>query len=405
MSVETRAKAGVASQEHFGMEECMQSDIEEGDGYDKLQAPFPYFGGKGRIGTEVWLRFGGVRNYVEPFFGSGAVMLARPRPFTGTETVNDKDGMISNFWRAVQWDPEAVAEHADWPVNENDLHARHAWLVGIKDSLQGRLEGDPDYYDAEVAGWWCWGLCCWIGGGWCSGDGPWRSAEGEDGTKVLVKSDDATGQGVERSRIHCGNQGRGVNAMDVRRNRVHLGKTGQGVHRNLVHLGNTGQGDHRKRMQLSDHGKKLTRPSVDILDLMHALAERLRRVRVCCGDWSRVCGPTPTTHQGLTAVFLDPPYSAEADRYEDIYRVDSATVAHDVREWAIEHGADPLLRIALCGYEGEHAMPDDWQCWAWKASGGYSSQGQKGGINAHRERVWFSPNCLKPRVYEQKKLF
>ena len=91
-----------------------------------MQAPFPYFGGKKRIAAAVWDRFGDVRNYVEPFFGSGAALLLRPQPFAGTETVNDADGMIANFWRAIAADPEAVAFHADHPVNENDLHARHS---------------------------------------------------------------------------------------------------------------------------------------------------------------------------------------------------------------------------------------------------------------------------------------
>ena len=149
----------------------------------KLQAPFPYFGGKSRIALEVWKRFGDVRNYVEPFFGSGAMLLNRPQPFGGTETVNDKDGLVANFWRAVRSNPDEVAHYADWPVNENDLHARHVWLVGEKDSLQSRLDGDPDYFDTKIAGWWCWGMCCWIGAGFCSGksqhDGGHRSATHE----------------------------------------------------------------------------------------------------------------------------------------------------------------------------------------------------------------------------------
>ena len=89
------------------------------------------------------------------------------------------------------------------------------------------------------------------------------------------------------------------------------------------------------------------------------------------------------------------PY-AEAGRCDDLYRVESAVVAHDARGWAIAHGADPLLRIALCGYEGEHAMPADWACLAWKAKGGYGSQGSAGDCNSRRERVWFSPHCLNP---------
>lgn len=142
-----------------------------------LKAPFPYFGGKARIAADVWARFGAVPNYVEPFAGSLAVLLSRP-PFTGSETVNDLDGMIANFWRATRDDPDAVAHHADWPVFENDLHARHAWLVQRKEGLQTALEGDPDYYDAKIAGWWLWGICAWIGSGWCSGDGPWQQVDG-----------------------------------------------------------------------------------------------------------------------------------------------------------------------------------------------------------------------------------
>ena len=91
-----------------------------------LKAPFPWFGGKRRVADIVWERFGPVPNYVEPFFGSGAVMLARPPDWPPrNETVNDLDCMIANFWRSVEEDPEEVAYWADWPVNEADLHARH----------------------------------------------------------------------------------------------------------------------------------------------------------------------------------------------------------------------------------------------------------------------------------------
>jgi DNA adenine methylase len=332
-----------------------------------LKAPFPYFGGKAKVAPLVWSRFGEVRNYVEPFAGSLACLLGRPLPFSGTETVNDYDGMIANFWRSLKADPGAVAQHADWPVNENDLTARHAWLVGRKESLQDRLEGDPAYFDAQVAGWWVWGICAWIGSGWCSGKGPWGVAE-VDGVRQLV---------------HLGNAGRGVN-----RQRVHLGDAGRGVNRQRVHLGDAGRGEPQARGVCDDWSDHLA-------DVMQALADRLRRVRVCCGDWSRVCGPTPTVKMGLTAAFLDPPYADTADRTADLYRRDSLSVAHAVREWAIDRGDDPRMRIALCGYEGEHVMPDSWECVPWKAKGGYGSQARGDNPNAKRERIWFSPHCLK----------
>jgi hypothetical protein len=313
----------------------------------------------------VWQRFGAVQNYVEPFFGSGAVLLNRPQPFVGSETVNDRDGFVANFWRALAADPEQVAAYADWPVNENDQHARHYWLIQQRATLTARLEGDPTYYDAKIAGWWVWGICVWIGGGWCSGDGPWQA--------------DETGQ-----LVHLGDQGRGVY-----RRRVHLGNQGRGVHRQLVHL-DRGRGVHRKR--------------VDLIAYFEQLADRLRGVRVCCGDWARVCRPTPTVKLGLTGVLLDPPYSRESDRTDKIYAVDDLDVAHAVLEWCRAWEDDPRMRIALCGYEGEHDLPG-WAEVAWKAHGGYGSQGEgRGRTNAGRERIWFSPHCLmgeQPMLWDE----
>jgi len=292
-----------------------------------MKPPFPWFGGKSRVAPLVWERFGVVRNYVEPFFGSGAVMFARPSE-PGIETVNDLDCMVANFWRAVKSDPEQVAYFADSPVNEADQHARHLWLVSQQEFREA-MKTDPDYFDPKIAGWWVWGCCMWIGSGWCS------------------------------------------------RKRPHLGNAGMGVHRKLPHLG--------------DAGREF------LISYMQEIADRLRRVRVCCGDWERVCGPTPTTKQGLTGVFLDPPYGKNACRTSSLYARDDLKVSDAVRQWAIEHSDDPKLRIALCGYEGEHKMPKSWKVVAWKARGGYGSQAQASGReNATRERIWFSPHCLHP---------
>lgn len=302
-----------------------------------LVAPFPWFGGKRKVAAEVWSAFGAVENYVEPFFGSGAVLLGRPQPVRGNETVNDLDGYVANFWRAVQHDPEAVARHADQPVNENDLHARHVWLLERRESLRPSLEGDPDWHDARIAGYWVWGVSCWIGGGFCSGQGPWWITED--------------------------------------RQLVPLGDNGRGVNRKRVHLGDNGQGERLRGW-------------------FQALSNRLRTVRVCSGDWSRVCGPSVTFKHGVTGVFLDPPYADTAGRTDALYREDSLSVAHDVRAWAIANGDHPLLRIALCGYEGEHEMPDTWRVYRWSQADGYGGQAKERTNNGDRERIWFSPHCL-----------
>ena len=144
-----------------------------------LKTPFPWFGGKSKAADLIWSRFGDdCGNYIEPFFGSGAVWLNRPATFSGWVTVNDLDGNIANLWRSMQRDPEGVAEAACWPVNECDLHARHLWLVNNAAKLSGRLMADPDYCEPRTAGWWAWGACLWIGSGWCAGDGPSRDGRG-----------------------------------------------------------------------------------------------------------------------------------------------------------------------------------------------------------------------------------
>ena len=320
-----------------------------------LRAPFPYFGGKRLVAAEVWARLGDVAVYAEPFAGSLAVLLGRHAAEWRdgrVETVNDLDGFVANAWRAILHDPEQTAYRADWPSNENDLHARHAWLVEQREQLTRRIEGDPDYYDARIAGWWLWGIAQWIGGGWCSGVGPWTRVQTEAGW-VLTTTEGDAGRGVSRRRLGLVSAGRGVS-------RSTLGSAG-------------------------------------LLPWLLALSERLRRVRVCSGDWARILTPSALACAvgGPRGILLDPPYSAEADRHE-CYALDSGTVAHDVRAWCESAPAD--YRIALCGYigEGHDSLTErGWSCHRWTAQGGMQRDKQNPG-NREREAIWFSPACLAP---------
>jgi len=341
---------------------------------NEYKPPFPWFGGKSAVADKVWAAMGDVTNYVEPFFGSGAVLFLRPGGAGKTETINDADGFVANFWRALLRDPDAVTEHADNPVNEADLHARHLWLNGQRERITERLMGDPDFFDAKAAGWWCWGACCWIGSGWCSGQGPWHSVDG-----VMVKGD-GDGTGVSRAIPHLGDAGRGVS-------------------RQLPQLRNAGQGVNRQIPRDMSKGARQDRRE-NLRAYLGEFADRLARVRVCCGDWSRVCGTVTTVCRGTTGVFLDPPYADSAGRDKDLYAIDCGSVSHAVKEWAIEQGASPLMRIVMAGYEGEHAaFPPGWRTVEWKAHGGYANlstdEEATGRVNAKRERLWLSPHCVK----------
>lgn len=295
-----------------------------------LQAPFPWFGGKRLVASEVWRRFGRVDTYIEPFAGSAAMLLANPTP-ARFEAINDRDRFVANFWRATKHDAQAVWRHADWPVNEADLEARHYWLVTEGSEILSRVLGDPEGYDVRVAGWWVWGLSCWIGSGFASGAGPWAWLK-EAWVKDLPDR--------------------------------------PGVNRQIPVLSHP-------------HG---VAKKGDWPEIFGALQARLRHVRVACGDWDRVTGPSVRNIGARAAVFLDPPYLG----LEGLY-TEATPVATRCAEWAREAASD-RVRIAICGYDGDYDLPG-WDCWAWKTCGGYGNQSESN-PNASRERVYFSPACL-----------
>lgn len=132
----------------------------------KIKAPFPYFGGKSTIAPEVWEALGNPVHYIEPFFGSGAVLLNRPGWTPNmTETVCDKDGFLANVWRSLKFSPDETAEWCDWPVNHADLSARKSALIKNEDRLLENLIQDDEWHDPKMAGYWIWAASCWIGSG------------------------------------------------------------------------------------------------------------------------------------------------------------------------------------------------------------------------------------------------
>lgn len=328
-----------------------------------LAAPFPWFGGKSGAVAKVWKAFGTVQNYVEPFAGSAAMLLGAPKG-KRVETINDADGHVANFWRAISQDPEAVAYHADWPVNETDLFARHSWLVRHKQELLDKLHGDPDYFDAKTAGWWVWGACAWIGSGWCSGKGPWV----HDG-ETLVYADATSRQLPSMS--------------------------SNGINRKLPSMSDRG-------INLLDDDAGGGRTSL-ILDWFTELYERMRDVRVTCGDWSRVCKDSVTVGNGLTGVFLDPPYTKGAMDYAA--GGCGGDLALDVQNWCIANGGNPLLRIVLCGHDGEHdaLLAHGWEKRGWVARTGYAKT-EEAKANSASETIWCSPHCV-PEVVAQLDIF
>lgn len=360
-----------------------------GSGNGAAQSAVPveaYFGGKSRIASRVWRLLGDdLDNYIEPFAGSLAVLLARPS-LRGVETTNDRNCYLANFWRSVALSPEATAEHADWPVSEVDLHARHQWLVLSDEGVafRERMRTDPTYHDPRIAGWWVWGISQWIGGGWCSyDDEPSRPPQ----RRPIISGDNPGSHGKG---VHCkGSRPQLGDAYDVGR-----GVCGNG----------SAQTCEERRAWLTGWFRRLQ--------------DRLRLVRVCCGDWSRVCSSdSVTTRLGSCGVYLDPPYplvrkDGSRSRAGNLYQSDEAQaektpeeIRDEVLAWCVAWGRRPGVRVVVSGYESDGyellVERHGWREEAWTAAGGYGNRTEEGKTNARRERLWCSPGCrFEPGLFD-----
>jgi hypothetical protein len=391
------------------------------------KAPFPWFGGKSAAAETIWRLLGDVDHYVEPFCGTLTVLLNRPHKCNRayySETVNDVDGLLVNFWRAVQWHPEETARHASWPVSEADKQARGiALLRWREEGLVDLLAGSPEWCDPKMAGWWVYVMCCTIGA--FAGDGAWTV---DRTTGRIVKQ--ALGPretGAKRNLPHLSDGGVGVNAPQLRepgvvRDRPHLSDGGRGVNNaSLREPGVTPLDAFAHDPSLADIGDwgaefhDLTMPKLIVW--FRLLAARLRHVRIINGDWARAV-TTGASHTlsvrqgGVCGYLLDPPYADTAGRAGGLYLHESDSVAHAVCEWCLANGDKKRNRIVLCGFEGEHGeklKAAGWSEHEWFKKGfltggmgqlarKYDGEEWDGDVEAthqqHRERLFASPHCL-----------
>jgi|SRR5579859_7704753 len=143
-----------------------------------MKPPFAYFGGKTISADRIAALLPGHGHYVEPYCGSLAVLLAKPR--SGMETVSDLDRALVTFWRVLRDRPADLArqcaltphslaefrdaEDVDAPAGELEV-ARRIWVrltQGRAGTLRntgwrhfvhpsGSSYGMPDYLDGYVA--------------------------------------------------------------------------------------------------------------------------------------------------------------------------------------------------------------------------------------------------------------
>ena len=83
-------------------------------------AVMKYPGAKWRIAHWIISKFPQHHSYLEPFFGSGAVLFTKPR--SNIETVNDLDGEVVNLFKWIRRDPERLANEIFWTPYSRDVY-------------------------------------------------------------------------------------------------------------------------------------------------------------------------------------------------------------------------------------------------------------------------------------------
>lgn len=125
------------------------------------------------------------------------------------------------------------------------------------------------------------------------------------------------------------------------------------------------------------------------------LSARLRNAVVLCGDAERAVTDTATWKKcfNWTSVFIDPPYP-DCDRS---YSKNDLDVFYRMKAYAERLGSRPDMRIAFAYLEGTVGeWPDGWTVEEWRGHGGMGRR-NKANSNRDRERIAFSPHCLKRR--------
>jgi site-specific DNA-adenine methylase len=296
------------------------------------------------VADAIWARFGDIEYFIDPFFGSGAVLFLRPSP-PKREIINDKDYFVANFFRAIQQDPDQVAHWADWPIIDIELSAREYWLMQ-QEEFKKKMLFDPEYFDAKIAGWWVWGIGAAVGLNFC------RRPNSRIAHALTLPQPENSEYAIYRKTLLVGKE--------------------IGIHRRAT-----------KR---------------NLKEYFRFLRERLQFVQICCKEWHQILTPIKYPENGFSGIFLDPPYCRDKKSIDGrIYRDYSKNLADDVLKWAIDNGKKPKVRIALCGFLDDCAALDDWEKFTWKNTKGYL--GPKKSTRPF-EAIWFSPNCLKPDQLE-----
>lgn len=113
-----------------------------------MKAVMKYPGAKWSMAYWIISKFPAHRSYLEPFFGSGAVLFSKPR--SDIETVNDLDGEVVNLFQWIRRDPERLANEIRWTPYARDVY--EGAFAGMK-TEQDSFRRAVNYYTYMMMGY------------------------------------------------------------------------------------------------------------------------------------------------------------------------------------------------------------------------------------------------------------
>lgn len=130
-----------------------------------MKTPLTYYGGKQRLAGQIVALMPRHTAYLEPFAGGAAVLFSKPP--ADRETLNDLDGQIMRFWRALRDRPDELASavactpysRAEWEASrepvEDDVEAARRLLVRFSQSWskEGKSWSPPAIAKASMNRW------------------------------------------------------------------------------------------------------------------------------------------------------------------------------------------------------------------------------------------------------------
>ena len=300
---------------------------------NKLKSPFQYFGGKSAIAQKVWQLLGNCDTYIEPFFGSGAVLLNRPIVSQNNlQIVNDLDCHICNVWRSIKYKYQQILKYFDNPINHVDLHARKNALIRQQTQLLENLLKDETYCSPRLAAYWIWGTCCWIASGYL------------DKETTIQQNDIGLSSKIPQITVKKG----------------------------LIAVKDKEQ-------------------------YLFQLKNRLENVKVICGDWKRLFGGNWQTTKGTCGIFFDPPYGFESRQgglYKNDSFTVAKDVRQWCKQNG--NKKDFKIVLCGYADQHDQLLQYGWKTVSWQTSGGYGNQGDGNGkINAKLEKMWYNQNCIQ----------